>query len=80
MKHHIEYASMIPTFALVFLAFSGVTAGQSAGQSPTTADLTVEKSVQRTLIEGRQIFRFDTFGDESFWGDTIKLQRGGSAC
>ena len=28
------------------------------------------------LIEaGRQTFRFDTFGDEEYWGDTLKLHR-----
>ena len=26
-----------------------------------------------TLADGRQIFRFDTFGDESFWTDTLRL-------
>jgi hypothetical protein len=25
------------------------------------------------LSQGKHIFRFDTFGDESFWGDTLKL-------
>jgi hypothetical protein len=25
--------------------------------------------------EGRQAFRFDTFGDESFWGDTLKVHQ-----
>ena len=25
------------------------------------------------IIEGRRVFRFDTFGDEAFWGDTLKL-------
>src|SRR5262245_66402492 len=25
--------------------------------------------------EGRQSFRFDTFGDEAFWGDTLKLHQ-----
>jgi mono/diheme cytochrome c family protein len=25
------------------------------------------------MEEGRQTFRFDTFGDEQFWGDTLKL-------
>lgn len=25
------------------------------------------------LAEGRQIFRFDTFGDETFWTDTLRL-------
>ncbi|HYP16622.1 MAG TPA: hypothetical protein VEQ65_05375 [Opitutus sp.] len=27
------------------------------------------------LITGRQIFRYDTFGDEAFWGDALKLHR-----
>src|SRR5690349_8986886 len=28
---------------------------------------------QSTILEGRRTFRFDTFGDEAFWGDTLKL-------
>ena len=27
------------------------------------------------LTDGRQIFRYDTFGDEVFWGDTLKLHK-----
>jgi hypothetical protein len=27
------------------------------------------------IEEGKQTFRFDTFGDEAFWGDTIKLHQ-----
>src|SRR5512147_3025801 len=27
------------------------------------------------LAEGRRTFRFDTFGDEAFWGDTLQLHR-----
>jgi cytochrome c5 len=34
------------------------------------------KNAAGTLIdEGRQTFRFDTFGDEAFWGDTLKLHQ-----
>lgn len=29
----------------------------------------------RLLADGRQIFRFDTFGDEAFWGDTLRLHQ-----
>ncbi len=29
----------------------------------------------RLSDEGRQTFRFDTFGDEAFWGDTLKLHQ-----
>jgi hypothetical protein len=38
-------------------------------------DSRVDSIRQRILDEGRQIFRFDTFGDEAFWGDTLKLHR-----
>ena len=27
----------------------------------------------RLIAEGRRIFRFDTFGDQVFWGDTLRL-------
>ena len=27
------------------------------------------------LMSGRQVFRFDTFGDEAFWGDTLRLHQ-----
>jgi cytochrome c5 len=30
---------------------------------------------QQMLGEGRKTFRFDTFGDEAFWGDTLKLHQ-----
>src|SRR4051812_12005230 len=30
-------------------------------------------SAARMIAEGRHTFRFDTFGDEAFWGDTLKL-------
>jgi len=38
-------------------------------------DREIDQHAQRALTEGRQIFRFDTFGDEAFWGDTIKLHQ-----
>lgn len=33
------------------------------------------RGLRQTFIEGRDIFRFDTFGDEVFWGDTLQLHR-----
>ncbi|NJD54535.1 MAG: hypothetical protein FIB07_16950 [Candidatus Methanoperedens sp.] len=32
-------------------------------------------NANRMVREGRQIFRFDTFGDEAFWGDTLKIHQ-----
>jgi hypothetical protein len=34
-----------------------------------------EANALKTLKNGRDIFRFDTFGDQAFWGDTLKLHQ-----
>jgi hypothetical protein len=34
----------------------------------------VANAAEKVLM-GEQVFRFDTFGDEAFWGDTIKLHQ-----
>jgi hypothetical protein len=38
-------------------------------------DRQIEKNAADMLEEGRATFRFDTFGDEAFWGDTLKLHQ-----
>jgi hypothetical protein len=35
----------------------------------------VAESAQSQLEEGRRVFRYETFGDEAFWGDTLKLHQ-----
>ena len=35
----------------------------------------VPRDVRRLLDDGRQIFRYDTFGNESFWGGALKLHQ-----
>jgi hypothetical protein len=35
----------------------------------------VKAFVGAQIDEGRQTFRYDTFGDEAFWGDTLHLHR-----
>ncbi len=32
-------------------------------------------NAERMVLESRHIFRFDTFGDEAFWGDVLQLHR-----
>ena len=38
-------------------------------------DRTIEQNSDRLLSEGRDTFRFDTFGDEHFWGDQLMLHK-----
>lgn len=38
-------------------------------------DQQISNNMQAMFNQGRQIFRYDTFGDEAFWGDTIHLNQ-----
>ena len=38
-------------------------------------DNIINKHATESLERGRQIFRFDTFGDEIFWGDLLQLHQ-----
>jgi hypothetical protein len=42
---------------------------------PSDPDRTTETNADRMLAEGKQTFRFDTFGDEAFWTDALQLNR-----
>jgi len=46
---------------------------QSSSRTATAQESDVSSNASRMLEEGRRIFRYDTFGDEAFWGDTLKL-------
>jgi hypothetical protein len=77
--------SRVPPWAalsLCLLTLIGVavstsrTRGQAAGGGPppgTSFDIAINTSAQQMLADGRRVFRFETFGDEAFWGDTLRL-------
>jgi hypothetical protein len=59
--------------AAVLFELSG---SSSAGEQPQVAGAqSAQTEAARLVDQGRQIFRFDTFGDEKFWGDSLKLHR-----
>ena len=41
----------------------------------TRADAAIDENARDLVRQGRETFRFDTFGDEAFWGDTLKLHQ-----
>jgi len=57
-------------FALVIslLALGGVAVLQSCDDGPTGPDLDPV-----LVAEGKEIFRYDTFGDEQYWTDTLRM-------
>ena len=65
---------------LLLLMAAGVlfelSGSSSAREQPqASGDQPVQTQATRLVDQGRQIFRFDTFGDEQFWGDSLKLHR-----
>src|SRR5690606_34225757 len=63
LSQKISYTALIRSggFLLILVLFGLAGMQVSASQSP---DL---------IAEGKQIFRFDTFGDEDFWGGQLRL-------
>jgi hypothetical protein len=67
-----------------WIVVSGITLFMTATLAVNGAkhpDRNARKEIERDPVnnaiakidQGRQTFRFDTFGDEAFWGDTLKL-------
>src|SRR3989454_988137 len=63
-KVALPIAIGLATFALARVA-----------RAPAGFDAVIEDNAGRMMREGRQIFRFDTFGDEAFWGDALQLHK-----
>lgn len=63
-------------FAVIFAAGLSLLAlnPQRRAAVSTPAD-PIRENATRMIEEGRKIFRFDTFGSEAFWGDTLQLHK-----
>lgn len=66
--------------ALIIVSFAGFASLNAGASKSNNMDVPGQikkdpamENAQQLFLEGRQIFRFDTFGDEAFWGDTLKL-------
>ena len=59
---------------LAVTGIGGLALGRKAAAQGQPAD-PIADNAQAMLSDGRKIFRFDTFGDEAFWGDTLKLHQ-----
>jgi hypothetical protein len=80
-RPHRRTAVTLGTLALggmVALGFqaTAATTGVSAGTtSASQSEDAVEEHAEDLVRDGRRTFRFDTFGDQKFWGDTLHLHR-----
>ena len=46
---------------------------QRSDQKSQGFDHRISENAQRMMEQGKQIFRYDTFGDEAYWSDKLKL-------
>lgn len=62
--------------ACLFLATAwSLGASSKKASSASANDTTINNHAQDMLAQGKQIFRYDTFGDKEFWGTTLRLHQ-----
>ena len=60
---------------LAALLLAGTCPAWAAGSGDDDRDASWHVRDDPALTAGRATFRYDTFGDEAFWGDTLKLHQ-----
>src|SRR6266705_2334102 len=65
---------MVTITVLLLVCAIGVSRSARAGSEDKHRNPVVDNATQKVL-QGEQIFRFDIFGDQAFWGDTLKLHQ-----
>src|SRR5260370_11748820 len=65
----------VAVVACLGLGVLTVAAWHAVARPATAFDRVIEENADRMIADGRQTFRFDTFGDETFWGDALQLHR-----
>jgi hypothetical protein len=66
-------ARAVAYFSVLLLSSTPMPAFAQAGGHEY--DEAAAEQVKRYLQEGRETFRFDTFGSEDFWGGQLKLHQ-----
>ncbi len=83
MKNLLKFALSLALLTLFTVTSYRLIGGQqAAAQSQNYSSFSSHGSdddehdkTERLTKEGQRVFRFDTFGDEAFWGDTLKLHQ-----
>src|SRR5262245_56500284 len=83
----IQGKTLVSVLAILFSVIAFLTISNSGGRAQDQPvvlgqglriqvfDDEIGANVQKMISDGRQIFRSDTFGDEAFWGDMLKLHQ-----
>jgi hypothetical protein len=86
-KIKVSYLLIAVMFGVIFVVvdvrYSSTTAkassyddsAQGTEQANADFDAAIHLNSQQMIDQGRKTFRFDTFGSETYWGDTLKLHQ-----
>jgi hypothetical protein len=81
MKKMSAILSMLLILALITVSYTAWSQHKDQAQPPSAKaasssfDAAITTNSNQMLESGKHIFRFDTFGDEAFWGDTLRLHQ-----
>ena len=83
MNHTKKVATLLTgcVFLLLLAAWAPgaksdkASSNNAAAAAATANDQQINNNMQAMFNQGRQIFRYDTFGDEAFWGGASTCTR-----
>ncbi len=76
MRSHVRKSvAEAALIALGAIGMAGLSPTSAAPPAPKSVDAENAKHAQAMLEEGRKTFRYETFGSEAFWGDTLQLHK-----
>lgn len=70
----VAFALLVAAIGLGGEAIIAFAAGPSA-PGANSFDAQIASHTQTLLADGKKIFRYDTFGSEAFWGDSLQLHK-----
>jgi hypothetical protein len=72
-KNLLSTISILVSIVFLLIYFTGLTQQKEEDQKNKSFDDQIISNAKQLFTEGRNIFRFETFGDEIFWSNTLKL-------
>src|SRR5262245_50393764 len=75
MFRRVSFAGRISVIAVAVIGAALVLGQQQDDSRGREHRNTISQNAEQMIAEGQQTFRFDTFGDEDFWGGALQLHR-----
>ena len=76
MKKSLMWGLTVTAGCCAVLLFARHADTQATPEATTSAfEKQVEQNRAQLFEQGKQVFRYDTFGDEAFWGGTLRLHQ-----